>query len=113
MKKDSLEGMSVEKLWALRDKVAEMLAARIAKEKSILENRLRQLAQRFQTKQLQGQHDRRPYPSVLPKYRNPDQPSQTWAGRGRQPRWLVAQLRSGKRIEDFLIVHQGRGKRTR
>jgi DNA-binding protein H-NS len=38
-----------------------------------------------------------------PKYRNPDQPSETWAGRGKQPRWLVAQLRSGKRIDDFKI----------
>ena len=35
--------------------------------------------------------------------------AETWAGRGKQPRWLVAQLRSGKRIEDFTI--QFRNKR--
>jgi len=46
---------------------------------------------------------RRPYPPVPPKYRNPDQPSETWAGRGKQPRWLVAKLGSGKRIDDFKI----------
>ncbi len=113
MNKNGLEGMSVEELWALRDKVAEMLAARIAEEKSIFENRLRQLTQRFATEQPQGQRNRRPYPRVLPKYRNSDQPSQTWTGRGKQPRWLAAQLRSGKRIEDFLIAHQERRKRTR
>ena len=46
---------------------------------------------------------RRSYPTVLPKYRNLDQPLETWAGRGKQPRSLVAQLRSGKRIDDFRI----------
>ena len=44
---------------------------------------------------------RRPYPPVSPKYRNPDQPSETWAGRGKRPRWLVKQLKSGRRVEDF------------
>ncbi|MEZ5856821.1 MAG: H-NS histone family protein [Hyphomicrobiaceae bacterium] len=27
---------------------------------------------------------------VAVKYRNPDNPSDTWTGRGRQPKWLVA-----------------------
>jgi DNA-binding protein H-NS len=53
---------------------------------------------------------RRPYPSVPPKYRNPNQPSETWAGRGKQPRWLVAQLRSGKRIDDFKIKKSAGGR---
>jgi DNA-binding protein H-NS len=113
MKRTNLDSISIDELWTLREKVAETLAARIADEKNILENRLRQLQQRFQTERFRGQHGRRPYPRVLPKYRNPDQPSQTWAGRGKQPRWLTAQLRSGKRAEDFLIAHQERGKRSR
>jgi DNA-binding protein H-NS len=46
---------------------------------------------------------RQPYPRVLPKYRNPLQLSDTWAGRGKQPRWLTAQLGSGKHLDDFLI----------
>jgi DNA-binding protein H-NS len=46
---------------------------------------------------------RRPYPVVIPKYRNPERPSETWAGRGKTPRWLAAQLKSGKRIDDFRI----------
>ncbi len=113
MKRTNWDRMSIDELSTLRDKVTETLVARIADEKNILEDRLKQLTRRFQTEQLRGQHGRRPYPRVLPKYRNPDQPSQTWAGRGKQPRWLTTQLRSGKRIEDFLIAHQGRGKHTR
>ena len=48
-------------------------------------------------------HARRPYPQVFPKYRNPVEPSETWAGRGKKPRWLTAQLESGKQIDDFRI----------
>jgi DNA-binding protein H-NS len=35
------------------------------------------------------------------KYRNPDDPEQTWAGRGRKPGWLVAALAQGKTLEDL------------
>ena len=31
------------------------------------------------------------------------EPSETWAGRGKKPRWLTAQLKSGKRIDGFRI----------
>jgi DNA-binding protein H-NS len=41
---------------------------------------------------------------VAPKYRNPANPSETWAGRGQPPRWLAAELKSGKKLEDFLIA---------
>ena len=40
---------------------------------------------------------------VKPKYRNPKQRNETWTGRGRQPRWLVHELATGKKIESFLI----------
>src|SRR5690242_6879652 len=50
------------------------------------------------------QAERRRYPPVLPKYRNPyGEPSETWVGRGGTPRGLSAQLRKGKRLEDFRI----------
>lgn len=34
------------------------------------------------------------------KYRHPDDPSQQWSGRGRQPAWVKAWIASGKSIED-------------
>lgn len=40
---------------------------------------------------------------VAPKYRNPANPQETWTGRGKQPRWLAAQVKKGKKAEDFLI----------
>jgi DNA-binding protein H-NS len=105
MKRTNFDSMSIDELWTLQDGVAETLATKITNEKSILEKRLSQLTQQLQTVRPRRQRGRRPYPRVLPKYRNPDTPSQTWSGRGKQPRWLTAQLRSGKRVEDFLIAH--------
>jgi DNA-binding protein H-NS len=40
---------------------------------------------------------------VKPKYRNPQDKSETWAGRGLKPRWLVALMKQGKSLEDFAI----------
>jgi DNA-binding protein H-NS len=40
---------------------------------------------------------------VAAKYANPADPTETWTGRGRKPRWLAAKLKEGDRIEKFLI----------
>jgi len=40
---------------------------------------------------------------VAPKYRNPANPAETWAARGKQPRWLAAEIAKGKKLEDFAI----------
>lgn len=40
---------------------------------------------------------------VAPKYRNPANPAQTWAGRGMQPKWLAEAIGKGGTLEDFLI----------
>ncbi len=40
---------------------------------------------------------------VPPKYRNPADPSQTWAGRGQQPKWLAAETGKGRALDEFLI----------
>lgn len=41
---------------------------------------------------------------LLPKYRNPDDRSQVWAGRGHKPRWLTAALKKrGVKLESFAV----------
>jgi len=40
---------------------------------------------------------------VPPKYRNPANKTETWTGRGKQPRWLAAQVAKGKKVEAVLI----------
>ena len=42
--------------------------------------------------------------SVAPKYRDPKNPSNTWTGRGRMPKWMVAATKGNKaKRDDFLI----------
>lgn len=36
------------------------------------------------------------------KYAHPENPSQTWSGRGRRPRWVTEQIESGKSLQDLL-----------
>lgn len=38
-----------------------------------------------------------------PKYVNPDDPSQTWTGRGRKPKWLVEAESAGRPVSDFAL----------
>ena len=104
MKPDHLKSMSMDELWTLHEEITTTLATKIAAEREQLEDRLRQLNGHFNIeRKSEVRSARRPYPTVLPKFRNPLQPSETWSGRGKRPRWLVAQLRSGKQIDDFRI----------
>ena len=41
--------------------------------------------------------------TVPPKYRNPANADETWTGRGRKPKWVVAALEAGSSLDDFLI----------
>jgi DNA-binding protein H-NS len=93
-----LDSMSTDELWSLHEQITRVLSSKLAEEKAQLERKLRQLgAASFRGRK------RRPYPPVLPKYRNPAHPSETWAGRGKQPHWLSDQLRHGKKLNDFRI----------
>ena len=114
-----LESMSVEDLWSVREQINQVLSARITSEKRELEKRLAVLNRG--TDLINGadavQPDnsgktRRKYPIVLPKYRNP-LTSETWSGRGKQPRWLVAAIKTGRKIEDFAIGGAGESKGRR
>ena len=40
---------------------------------------------------------------VAPKYRNPNDPEQTWSGRGRAPGWMAAHLDAGGQKDDLAI----------
>lgn len=103
MKQSNLQLLSIDELWILHEAIAATLAAKIAAEKKVLEERLKLLAKAHVEQTVKPFRRHRPYPPVLPKFRNPDEPAETWAGRGKQPRWVRKQLRSGKRMDDFRI----------
>jgi DNA-binding protein H-NS len=88
----NLKGMNVEALMSLRDQVNKRLVelrAELEKQLATLDGHKGNSG-----KSLKGK-------KVPPKYRSPD--GETWAGRGVKPKWMVAALKKGKKIESFLI----------
>lgn len=119
----NLASLSIEDLTRLRDETGRVLAGKLESEKRKLERQLARLGTDLLPKRAQmaarqrtirsSRKAGRAYPPVRPKYRNPANRSETWAGRGKQPRWLVAQLKGGKKIEDFLIQPKTTQRATR
>jgi DNA-binding protein H-NS len=91
------EALTADELYLLHREVAAVLRKKLEPRKMPWRSDCGKYSRPMNT--------RLPITSVLStakaKFRNPDQPSETWSGRGRRPRWLDVQLRSGKRIEDF------------
>jgi DNA-binding protein H-NS len=96
MPKPNLGSMSIDALLRLRDDINKVLNRKANELRSQLS-----MLGHGRRGSLKGR-------KVPPKYRSPS--GETWAGRGVRPRWLVAALKRGKKVEDFLI---GKRKRRR
>ena len=46
---------------------------------------------------------RKPKAKSAPKFRNPENPDQTWSGRGRRPEWYKSAMAAGKTDKDLAI----------
>src|SRR5215831_18888330 len=99
----NLSRMTVEALMDLRRRVDEMLHGRRAE----LEKQLRAFGG---ARVVRGGGSALKGRKVPPKYRSPL--GETWAGRGARPLWLVAAIKRGKKLDDFLIGKSA-GKRRR
>jgi DNA-binding protein H-NS len=96
MAKVNLAGMNVEALLSLRaqiDKRLLELRTELEKQLSALDGQPKGKSLRISSS-LKGK-------KVPPKYRS--RSGETWAGRGQRPRWLVAAIKKGKKLDDFLI----------
>jgi DNA-binding protein H-NS len=101
----SLKGMNVEALLSLRDQIDK----RLLELRAELEKELAALTPKGRSTRISSSLKGRKVP---PKYRSPS--GDTWAGRGARPRWLVAAIKRGKKLDDFLIdksARKGRKKR--
>jgi DNA-binding protein H-NS len=109
MPKPNLSQMDVESLMSLRKRVDETLLQRRVE----LQKQLERIALGGESVARGGQRGSAlKGRKVPPKYRNPS--GETWAGRGARPRWLVAAIKEGKKLDDFLIDKSARkGRRKR
>jgi len=95
----NLASMTAETLLRLREEVGQVLKQK-AQE---LTKQLDQIEMSTSIDRAKGQrgHPRKGV-KVPPKYRGPS--GELWAGRGAQPKWLVALLQQGRNIDEFLIA---------
>jgi DNA-binding protein H-NS len=100
----NLKSMSIDRLTSLRHRVEAALSAKVIEQRRTLESKLTKLT-RFQGGAARSKSalGRGAWGKVAPKYRNPDNDNETWAGRGLKPRWLTAAIKAGKKPEEFLI----------
>jgi DNA-binding protein H-NS len=105
MPKPSLTSMSIDELLKLRDDIGKVLARRADELRGQLARLSREAPKtRRRASALKGR-------KVPPKYRGSS--GETWAGRGARPSWLVAAIKEGKKLDDFLIDKSGRKGRKK
>jgi DNA-binding protein H-NS len=99
----TLHKMPTGQLHKLRAEVEAMIATKVAERRQDLESQLSKLLEI--TGSGNGSRSARGKTLSVPvKYRNPDDASESWSGRGRMPLWLAAQIKAGKDREEFLIA---------
>lgn len=104
-----INAMNFDELLRTKAKVEAAIDARIGEERRRLEASLERLNAISQTVKVNGRVSKRrngaAKGTLAPKYRNPSNPKETWAGRGNRPRWLVAAMKgSKKKLSDFSVV---------
>lgn len=106
MRQANIDKLGLKELMELDLKVQKAIAIAKERERAELKSKIEKMAAEsgFAVTELFGTGRGGPKGrTVAPKYANPDNASETWTGRGRKPKWLVAKLSKGTAIEKFLI----------
>jgi len=101
----NLEKMSYAELSKLEMEIARIKAEKQSQERAALREKMAAMASEhgFDMAELFDKR-RKGKGSVAVKYRDPSNSENTWTGRGRMPRWMVAATKGSKaKKEDFLI----------
>ena len=101
----NVDKMSLKELVAFQPRLEKAIAGARQRERSEIKEKIAALAagSGFSVSELFGTGRGLKGSKVSPKYINPDNESETCSGRGRQPRWLVAKLAKGAKLEQFEI----------
>lgn len=99
-----VDKLTLKELLELRTRVDKAIVTAQDRERAALRAKFESMASDagFGLSDLIGSRSTKGKP-VAAKYMNPDNPAETWSGRGRKPKWLVAKLEKGKKQSDFAI----------
>ncbi len=97
---------SLKELLELEEEIQNLIKMKREEEKGNFLKRVDDLAKEsgLSNDEVTALFDKSNRKGVLPpKYRNPEDPSQTWSGHGRKPKWFQDLLDQDKNKNDFLI----------
>lgn len=100
-----LSNMSRSELQSLQNQINREIEKRARQEKDEALRKIRSIADEagISLDEISGGRARRGKSKAAVKYRDPNNPDNTWAGRGRKPKWLEDALARGKKVEDFAV----------
>ena len=101
----SIESMSYAELAQMQTRIERLKIEKQNAERAELRERIIALVKDhgFEIGDLFGK-GRKGKGTVAVKYRDPQNPENTWTGRGRMPRWMVVATKGGKaKKEEFLV----------
>lgn len=104
MAKVNLKRMSIPELEELQVEIEQTIDQRREENRIAVKEKMEAMAAEagFSVEELYGKAKGKKSP-LPPKYRNPDNASQTYTGRGRKPGWLADKIAAGADMDDFLI----------
>lgn len=105
-RRPNVEVLSLKELIELRSELDTLIVQKQADERAALKAQLVELAKEngFELDEIVGKRRADKRGAVAIKYRDPDNPENTWTGRGRMPRWMTAATKKrGVKKEDFLL----------
>ena len=108
-KQIDLSELSLIDLIALQDALPAIIENAKLNEKAILRQKMEAMAAEsgFDLSELFSVQSKKKKSKqigfVKAKYHNPDNPEQTWTGRGRKPKWATKHLKGGGTLQELLI----------
>lgn len=103
----NLDDMTSKELKELRNQVDIAIVERAKAERANLKAQLEALAAQsgLSLEDVLGSNRGKGSRGIVAvKYRNPDDSTQTWTGRGRKPLWLAEKMgKRGAKIEDYAV----------
>jgi DNA-binding protein H-NS len=101
----NVDKLGLKDLLALQQKLGVAIAEARSREKTEIKRKVAALASQhgFSVGELFGGRNAKGKSVAQAKYANPDNPSDTWSGRGRRPFWVIARLKKGADLSDFEI----------
>ena len=102
MARINVDKMSLKQLLELEAKLQSAIHGARERERAEVKQEMAALAEKrgFSLRDLMGKGKGK---VNVAKYANPDDPAQTWTGRGRKPNWLIAKVKKGAKLEQLAI----------